>query len=284
MALLRQELPRVGELVDTFVDNEVEKAWAAQSDDVRRLIKKQDFREQELPSLYSKLSPQFPALPRLLSAVRAGDAEALAILTREKPKVDPGKYGLLGFIETQFDTVRCLASFINLCTMPIEGMPDTPIYKCFYLFIDEVERLAEMPTAEVRSINDGIRDLLNACSERFCLLLGASADAATIEAFIEDYVITRRTRDLIEIPELEPEQAVEFIKEVLGQHRQPGANVPDAYPFDEDALKEISFSAPRRTARELFRRCHTVLQKATLSGRLEANGIITVADVKEFLE
>jgi len=284
MALLREELPRVGEVVDTFVDDQVEKAWAAQSDDVRRRIRKQDFREQELPSLYSKLSPQFPPLPRLLSAARAGDDGAVAILTRQKPKVDPSKYGLLGFIETQFDTVRCLAAFINLCTTPIEGVPDTPLYKCFYLFIDEVERLREMPTAEVRSINDGFRDLLNACPERFCLLLGATSDVAEIEAWTEDHVRARLTRDPIEIPELEPEQAVEFIKDIMRQYRQPSASVPDAYPFDEDALREISLSAPRRTARELFRRCHTVLQKATLSGRLEANGIITVADVKEFLE
>ena len=48
-------------------------------------------------------------------------------------------------------------------------------------------------------------------------MLGASADAAEIEAWVADDVMTRLSRPPIEIPELEIDQAVDFLKEVMQQ-------------------------------------------------------------------
>ncbi len=285
MRLLKEDLERVAGEVAQVADLQIDKAWNALPQEARRLIKRQDFPAQQLPSIHAAMSPSFPALPSLLAAVNEGDANALAVLAGGKPKgVNPAKYGLDAFIDNEYEALRCLSAFINLCTSPIEGDDNNDaISRCFYLFIDEVETLRDIPVRNVQSINQGLRDLINACPEHFCLVLGASAEAAELEAWLADDVMTRLSRPPIEIPELEVDQAMEFLKEVMQQFRTSEAKVPDSYPFDEDALREIVSQTTERRPRSLFRNCQTVLRKAVLSERLEENGSITIADVQDFL-
>ena len=283
MRLLKDDMKKVGEVVEKITDKQVDEAWEAASADVTKLMKRQDFRDRTLPTIYSRLSPTYPALPRLLSAAYQGDEVATTILLGGKPKTAISKYGLDNLIDTEYEALRCLAAFINLCTKTDNDAAYLPLFKCFYLFIDEVERLRDFPTRNVQSINQGIRDLVGACPEHFCLLLGASEEAAGIEAYIEDDVMTRLSRELMEIPELDVEQAVNFIKEVMQQYRQPDAKVPETYPFVEDALREIALQVTQRTPRNLFRDCQTALRKAVLTGSLETKGVIDVADVQEFM-
>lgn len=283
MRLLRDDMKKVGEVVEKIADKQVDEAWEAASADVTKLMKRQDFRDRTLPTIYSRLSPTYPALPRLLSAAYQGDEVATTILLGGKPKTAMSKYGLDNLIDTEYEALRCLAAFINLCTKTDNDATYLPLFKCFYLFIDEVERLRDFPTRNVQSINQGIRDLVGACPEHFCLLLGASEEAAGIEAYIEDDVMTRLSRELMEIPELDVEQAVNFIKEVMQQYRQPDAKVPETHPFTDDALREIALQVTQRTPRNLFRDCQTVLRKAVLTGSLETKGVIDVADVQEFM-
>ena len=283
MRLLKDDLKKVGEVVENIVDKQVDEAWEAASADVTKLMKRQDFRARTLPAIYSSLSPTYPALPCLLSAAYQGDEGATTVLLGGKPKTAISKYGLDNPIDTEYEALRCLAAFINLCTKTDNDATHLPLFKCFYLFIDEIERLKDFPTRNVQSINQGIRDLVNACPEHFCLLLGASAEAAEVEAYIEDDVMTRLSRELIEIPELDVEQAVNFIKEVMQQYRQPDAKVPETHPFAEDALREIALQVTQRTPRNLFRDCQTVLRKAVLIGSLETKGVIDIADVQEFM-
>lgn len=285
MRLLKEELARVAAEVDRVAKVDIENKWNALPEETRNLIKREDFSSQQLPAVYAAMSPSFPALPRLLTALREGDANAEVVLVGGKPKgLNPTKYGLDGFIENEYEALRCLAAFINLCTRPMGSSNGNAIAKCFYLFIDEVETLRDFPVRNVQSINQGLRDLINACPENFYLMLGASADAAELEAWIVDDVMTRLSRPPIEIPELEIEQAIDFLKEVMQQFRQPGANVPDSYPFEEDALREIVSQTTERIPRRLFRNCQTVLRKAVLSGRLEKQGHISIGDVQEFVQ
>ena len=284
MRLLKEDLTQVGEMVDRIAEKRVEQAWDAASEDLKRHVRKQDFQEKELPKIYSQLSPTYPALPSLLSAVRRGDNIASAVLGGGKPKgASVARYGLDSFIDTEYEALRCLSAFINLCTKIESDTTESSLFKCFYLFIDEFERIRDFPIRNVQSINQGIRDLVNACPEHFCLLLGASEEAAGIEAYIEDDVMTRLSRELIEIPELDVEQAVSFIKEVMQQYRQPDAKVPETHPFVDDALREIALQTTQRTPRNLFRDCQTVLRKAVLAGSLETKGVIDVTDVQEFM-
>lgn len=282
MRLLREDLVQVAGEVDRVAEAQIERAWEELPQETRNLLTRQAFLDQQLPNIHAAIAPSFPALPRLLTAIRAGDATAEAVLAGGKPRgMNPARYGLDAFIENEYEALRCLAAFINLCTRPIGGDSD-PIYKCFYLFIDEVETLRDFPVRNVQSINQGLRDLINACPEHFYLMLGASADAAELEAWVSDDVMTRLSRPPIEIPQLEVDQAMGFLKEVMHQFRTPGANVPEYHPFDEDALTEIVSQTTERVPRNLFRNCQTVLRRAVISGRLEEQGSITMQDVQDF--
>ena len=283
MRLLKEDLVRVAEEVARVAEMQIENAWQSLSQETKLLIKRQDYSDQQLPAIHAAMAPSFPALPGLLAAVRKGEANAFAVLAGGKPRgVNPAQYGLDTFIDNEYEALRCLGAFINLCTEPMEGDNGKAISKCFYLFIDEVETLRDFPVRHVQSINQGLRDLINACPEHFYLMLGASADAAELEAWIADDVMTRLSRPPIEIPELEVDQAIDFLKEVMHQFRTPGANVPDSFPFEEDALREIVAQTTERIPRTLFRNCQTVLRKAVLSGRLEAQGSITMRDIQDF--
>jgi energy-coupling factor transporter ATP-binding protein EcfA2 len=284
MRLLKDDIVRVGAVLSEVIERRVEETWSVQPENIKKRMKKQDFAKTELPNIYSKLSPTYPALPRLITAFHEGDNNAMAILAGGKVKgANPAQYGLDGFIESEYEALQCLTAFINICTRSNRDLKYSSLYKCFYLFIDEFERIKDFPTRNAQSINQGLRDLLNGCPERFCLLLGASAEASEIEAYMEEDVMVRLSRDLIEIPSLDENQAVDFIKEVIKIYRRPKAKVSKTYPFDEEALREIALQTTERTARNLFRACQTVLQKSVLSGRLESNGIITKADVLEFI-
>ena len=189
MRVLKEDIARVAMEVDRVAKADIENKWNALPEETRNLIKREDFSTQQLPAIHADMSPSFSALPRLLAAVHEGDANAEVVLAGGKPKgVNPTKYGLDGFIENEYEALRCLAAFINLCTRPIGGDNGNAIAKCFYLFIDEVETLRDFPIRNVQSINQGLRDLINACPENFYLMLGASADAAELEAWVADDV------------------------------------------------------------------------------------------------
>lgn len=282
MRLLKEHLLLISEKVHNKVEEQVENSWSKASADVKKRIREKDFYEQELPSIYSQLAPSYPSLPCLLNCIYEGDDNAASILMGEKPKVSVNRYGLDHFIDTEYDAIRCLSALINICSGSALAN-GSPLFKCFYLFIDEVEMIKDLPTKNALSINQGLRDLVNGCPERFCMLLGASADPAEIEAYYEDALITRLSRQLIEIPALEVDQAIDFIKDVMQKNRQPGAKVSPEHPFTEDALREIALKTTDRTSRNLFRSCQTVLQKSILSGCLESKGVIEVDDVEKYM-
>ena len=114
MRLLKDKVTLVSEKVYQFVEEQVEQSYSNASDEVKKRIKAQNFHDQELPSLFKKITPSYPAIPCLLYCINEGDTNAMSILIGEKPKVSPTKYGLDYFIDTEYDAIRSLSSFINL--------------------------------------------------------------------------------------------------------------------------------------------------------------------------
>lgn len=285
MEALVDTLKELGEVIRSRVEHKISEERTTLPVEQRRGIPEQYFRENRRNEIYSELSPRFPSLPALLVGLADGKPpHAMSILLANKHKqAELEPFNLTSSIETDYDAICCLSELINLFTKKIELLPETPLYKCFYLFIDEVEQIADFKADEVLSINWGMRDLVDGCPENFCLLFGMTADPATVEAVFEEGVIRRFTSTPIQIEAMDEEQSVDFIKEVIKNHRSEAA-VPDCHPFTEEALGEIVSQAEYKTPRELLRKCHIVLRKAILSGRLEAKGTIDIDDVKEFIE
>lgn len=232
------------------------------------------------------ITPTFPALPLLLRGVKDSDSSAIRILSGHAEKSLPlSEYGLTSPIDNEFSAVKCLGAYINLCTRGTPALSQGETLarnKAFYFLLDEIEMLQDFKPAEVVSINQGLRDLMNACPENCCFLFGMTGDARQIFALFDKFVMRRMSREPIEIQPLDDDQALTFLKEVLKSYRSDPAD-PDEYPFREQALRKIAKETQEKTAAGLFRSCRRVLEKAVLEGRLQRGGWIEEQVVQDLL-
>ncbi len=131
-------------------------------------------------------------------------------------------------------------------------------------------------------MNQGIRDLINACPENCCFIFGMTGDVRSIYGLLTQAVIRRMSREPLEIEPLTSDEAVEFLRQVLKGYRYD-AEDPDEYPFEGNALFAIAEGTQIKTSSELFRACRRVLEKSVLSGALKPGGTIDVDMVKKAL-
>jgi hypothetical protein len=229
------------------------------------------------------LAPHFPGLVLILKEI-ASDENEFSVLCGAKSS-HLARYQLTSPIDSEYDASRCLAAYINLVTNPDRSVVSEQLFtanKAFYLFIDEVELLQDFKPAEVLSINQGVRDLINGCPQAFCMIFGVSGDPRILFAIFDKFVVRRFSRDPIEIQALDENESVRFLKEVLKNYRSDPAD-PDEYPFREAALMRIAEKTAEKTAASLFRSARRVLEKAVLTQKLQPGGWIEVADVDAFL-
>ena len=249
--------------------------------------------EAEMDDIYRdpRVTPGFPPLSPLLRGVRnKADDEALQILLGEKLSGQKamGKYrsyNMTGPIESEYDATKCLGAYVNLCTRGAATLTEGEVLarnKAFYFFFDELEIVTDFRPQEVLSMNQGLRDLVNACPENCCFLFGMSGDVRDIYGLLTTPVIRRMSRDPLTISPLEPDEAVDFLTEVLKGYRSNESD-PDEYPFDKEALFAIAEGTQNRTPSELFRVCRRVLERAVLSRTLTSGGTIDVGMVAENL-
>jgi len=232
------------------------------------------------------ITPSFPPLALLLKGIKENKADAMSLLSGVTPRsARLDTYDLIRPIDTEYDAVKSLGAYVNLCTRGTSALSEGDVLarsKAFYFLLDEIETILDFKPAEALSINQGLRDLINACPENCCFLLGMSGDARNVFAIFTTPVMRRMSRNPIAIEPLETEQAVSFLKAVLKGYRSDPDD-PDEYPFREDALRKIAEETQNKTAAELFRSCRRVLEKAVLANRLTAGGWIEATDAEEFL-
>ena len=236
------------------------------------------------------ITPGYPSLSLLLKGIKNGDEDARQLLLGQKLPGQSafrkyGSYNMTGPIESEYDATRCLGAYVNLCTKGVKTLDGGTVSarnKAVYFFFDELEIVNDFRPQEVLSVNQGLRDLVNTCPENCCFLFGMSGDVRNIYGLLSTAVIRRMSRDPLAIAPLEPEEAVEFLTQVLKGYRSNKSD-PDAFPFEVDALLAIAMDTQNRTPSELFRGCRRVLAKSILSGSLVPDGTIDVGMVSEFL-
>ena len=249
--------------------------------------------EEEMDNIYRDpgVTPGFPPLSLLLRGITKGAYdEALQILLGEKLSGQKAmgtyrSYNMTGSIESEYDATRCLGAYVNLCTRGAETLAEGDELarnKAFYFFFDELEIVTDFRPQEALSMNQGLRDLVNACPENCCFLFGMSGDVRDIYGLLTTPVIRRMSRDPLPIAPLEPAEAVEFLTQVLKGYRSDDDD-PDEYPFEREALLAIAERTQNKTPSELFRGCRRVLEKAVLSGALTSDGTIDAGMVSEIL-
>ena len=236
------------------------------------------------------VTPGFPGLSLLLRGIKNQEDEALRILLGDKISGAGAmgryrNYNLTGPIDSEYDATKCLGAYVNLCTRGASGLSEGDVLarnKAFYFLFDELEIVADLPPREVLSLNQGLRDLINSCPESCCFLFGMSGDVVDIYGFLNPPVIRRMSREPLPISPLDPDEAVDFLVQVLRGYRSSDDD-PDEYPFERDALFAIAEGTQSRTPSELFRGCRRVLEKTVQSGRLAPGDTISDSFVSEYL-
>lgn len=237
-----------------------------------------------------EITPLYPPLQLLLRGVKNSDSEALALLLGDKLSgrgtMDKYRsYGMTGPIDSEYDATRCLGAYVNLCIRGTDVLSEGEVLarnKAFYFFFDELEVVGDFRPQEALSINQGLRDLINACPENCCFLFGMSGDVRGMYGILTQAVIRRMSRDPLPIEPLSSQEAVAFLKEVLKAYRSDSRD-PDEYPFLEEALMAISEETQMKTPSDLFRGCRRVLEKSVLSGALTPGGSIDAEMVRSTL-
>ena len=249
--------------------------------------------EKEIERIYRdpEVTPGYPPLARLLRGINSESTDALSVLLGEKLGSGTAamkKYEAFGMTDTvasEYDATRCLGAYVNLCTRGTKALNEGEVIarnKAFYFFFDELEILGDFRPQEALSVNQGLRDLINACPENCCFLFGMTGDVRGIYGLLNQTVIRRMSREPLEIEPLTTEEAVEFLRQVLKAHRSD-ADDPDEYPFLKEALMAIAEATQIKTSSELFRGCRRVLEKAVLTGALSEGGAIDQTIVTQTL-
>lgn len=275
---LRKHIIETAHTMDTAFEQKAKATGATKAQEILQ-AKQRLWRESA-----AELAPTFPSLILLLHGVIEDESNAFTLLCGGKG-TDLGKYQLTSLIDSEYDATKCLSSYINMVIAPNRDVLPASVFpgsRAFYLFIDEVELLQDFKPAEVLSVNQGVRDLINACPQGFCLIFGVSGDPRILFAIFDKFVVRRFSRDPIEIQALDDEEAVRFLIDVLRNYRLNPAD-PPAFPFDKDSLQRIAEKTPEKTAASLFRNARRVLERSVLTGRLEEKGVIGQMDVDEFL-
>ena len=231
--------------------------------------------------VYESVDPADRPMLRLVRQIAKGDDEAVGYLrgnNRRLPEI-----GLPNPIDNDFVAARSLGGLFRVLTLSIGGQP--PTCQATYLFLDEVESTLEDRQTDLDQFFQGIRNLVNELPYNFCLLLSFSSDTALLEAVMPQPILQRMTRNYIELSELVPERAKEFIAELLRENRPLDFQESGPfYPFGEQAIELVLERLTQITPRRLFRILNTILIRAIRRERLLSGEEIPVELAEEILE
>lgn len=166
-----------------------------------------------------------------------------------------------GKIDSDFMAAKILSDFFRVLTSELQ--PKKRVLESVYLFIDEGEVLTEAKVSESELVFSGFRELINGLPYRFGLVISFSVATALIEAIMPNHLLKRMTRQYIEIPMLDDDDAIRFLREQINFYRTPNStHVGEFYPFTEGAIDYIVKNTTTVTPRNLFMDCKRVLERA----------------------
>jgi hypothetical protein len=143
-----------------------------------------------------------------------------------------------------------------------------------YLFMDEMDELANCSAKEAREVNSLIRHIYDQCPTCFFLGLGFTATSAEIGVLFADYVLSRVSKQIV-LEYLQPDEAKVFVKEILNSARIDSKKKMDYFPFTEDAVAAGVSQIVSITPRKIINMMQQVIEECRLAGIDPAKGAIT---------
>ena len=203
-------------------------------------------------------------------------------------RTDLKKLGIARNNSKAQDRFKVIAGILQ-CLIGLDASHALSQHSRVYLWIDEMEDLVYLPSAQFRILSQGLREIIDRLPNFFTLFLNMSLAEPEkhedFEAILGNAVIDRITHNVY-FPALELDEAVEYVKELVN-HPQYRAKplpkeVPQTYPFDEIALRMLIEDLGKRTPRDINKQCHHAITCAFRDNQFESGkGIIDPAYVME---
>lgn len=134
-----------------------------------------------------------------------------------------------------------------------------------YLFMDEMDELAQCSAKEAREVNTLIRQIYDQCPNCFFLGLGFTATSAEIGVLFADYVLSRVSKQIV-LEYLQPDEAKVFIKEILNYARVDHKKKINYFPFTEDAITATVSQIVSITPRKIVNMMQQIIEECRIAG------------------
>lgn len=186
-------------------------------------------------------------------------------------------------IGSDFEAARELGAFFR-CLNVCRTVSDLPLSEANYLFLDEIEAVTEVKVAESQAFFNGMLQFINQLPYNFCLICSFSGDAVLYEAVANEALVQRMTRDYIELPDLEPDEAKDFLVKQFESYRTDSFNNSNLYhPFTEEAVDYVLGRTLPMTPRNIFRALRKVLERSVKRDNLAPGEEIQKSDAERIL-
>jgi hypothetical protein len=176
----------------------------------------------------------------------------------------------------------------NLFTYPFVLQTGERRFKqAVYLFMDEMDELANCSAKEAREVNGLLRQIYDQCPNCFFLGLGFTATSAEIGVLFADYVLSRVSKQIV-LEYMQPHEAKTFVKEILNFARVDRKNKHriDYFPFTEDAITAAVSQIVSITPRKIVNMMQQIIEECRIAGLDPTQGPISahVLDEKSVWE
>ena len=227
-----------------------------QRDDAFELAKENKLVDEVL----KQFDPELVPMLRLLRLISEGSKDALEFLQTNGKSMS--ELGFKSTIDTDFEAVNCLGAFYRCLTECKQD--EIGITEANYIFLDEVEVTTEVKVNESNAFFHALLQLINKLPYKFCLMYSFSGDTALLEAIFPEALIQRHTRDYIELPELDMDEAKIFLEKQFDVYRPDDfKNENPFHPFTEEVVENVIERTLPMTPRNLFRELRKLFERAT---------------------
>ena len=203
-------------------------------------------------------------------------------------KTDLKRLGLSRGIDNSQDRFRILGGVLQ-CLIGLAPEGEIERHARVLLWIDEMEDLIYFTSRQYRPFTQGLRDLIDWLPSYFTLLMNFTlAEPEVLEdiTVVLGQALMDRVTHQLYFQEPNEGEAYEYVIELLDVFRTQAAQdleLPPTYPFSEETLREIIAMLPKRTPREINKRCSGIITNALVKGIISApgKGIISMDFVAE---
>lgn len=268
-------------------------------ENIRNIIRDaiENFSEDEALDLLKKVlgSEEFARAFWLFGTEKVNERLALlrAYFFGEVTRTELRKLGIARNISKSQDRFRVLVGVLQcIIGLDLNSSSSRPLRVC--LWIDEMEDLLYLTSAQFRIVSQGLRDMIDRLPNHFTLFLNMTLSAPEeheeFEVILGNALINRIT-DVIYFRELSIDESQQYVIELINnpQNRIESDHLnglPRTYPFEETALKMLLEDMEQKTPREINKRCRNAINFAFRENKFtdHGNGIIDTTFVRTLEE